>query len=118
MEWPRSRPRVFSFGNPFPFNRQRGQSFPNDDAEAALLRAQNLMLFVQVAEGVDNLTWEHHLKAGHYSEWFREVIKDAELAQAAAEVEKNANLDAAESLKRISEAVTQRYTAPWKASET
>jgi hypothetical protein len=48
------------------------------------LRAQNLMLFLQIAKGVDDRTWEHHLKAGHYSEWFRDVIKDAELAQAVA----------------------------------
>jgi hypothetical protein len=82
------------------------------------LRAQNLMLFLQIAEGVDGRTWEHHLKAGHYSEWFRDVIKDAELAQAAAEIEEDAGLDAIESRKRISAAVTQRYTAPSKASET
>jgi hypothetical protein len=42
------------------------------------------MLFLQIAKGVDDRTWEHHLKAGHYSEWFRDVIKDAELAQAVA----------------------------------
>jgi len=79
------------------------------------LRAQNLMLFLQIAEGVDQLTWEHHLRAGHYSEWFRDVIKDAELAQAAVEIERDENLDAVESRKRISEAVTHRYTAPSKA---
>jgi HAD superfamily hydrolase (TIGR01484 family) len=82
------------------------------------LRAQNLMLFLQIAEGVDDRTWEHHLKAGHYSGWFRDVIKDAELAQAAAQIEEHASLNAAESRKRISEAVTQRYTAPSKSSET
>jgi HAD superfamily hydrolase (TIGR01484 family) len=82
------------------------------------LRAQNLMLFLQIAKGVDDRTWEHHLKAGHYSEWFRDVIKDAELAQAVAEIEEDASLDAAESRTRISEATTQRYTAPSKASET
>jgi hypothetical protein len=57
------------------------------------------------------------LKAGHYSKWFRDVIKDDELAQAAADVEENASLSAAESRKRISEAVTRRYTAPTKASD-
>ena len=81
------------------------------------LRAQNLMLFLQIAEGVDDRTWGHHLKAGHYSEWFRDVIKDTELAQAAAEIEEDGSLNASESRKRISEAVTQRYTAPAKASD-
>ena len=75
------------------------------------------MLFLQIADGVDDRTWRHHLKAGHYSEWFRNVIKDTELAQAAAEIEEDAGLDDAESRKRISEAVSQRYTAPSKTSE-
>jgi len=78
------------------------------------LRAQNLMLFLQIAEGVDDRTWEHHLRAAHYSEWFRDVIKDPELAQEAAEIEGDASLSAVESRKRISEVVTQRYTAPSK----
>jgi HAD superfamily hydrolase (TIGR01484 family) len=82
------------------------------------LRAQNLMVFLQIAEGVDKPTWEHHLRAGHYTEWFRDVIKDAELAQEAVEIESDEDLDAEESRKRIREAVTRRYTAPSKASET
>ena len=55
------------------------------------LRAQNLMLFLQIAEGVDDRTWEHHLRAAHYSEWFRDVIKDSELAREAAEIEGDAS---------------------------
>ena len=31
------------------------------------LRAQNLALFLQIAEGVDDPTWLHHLRAGDYS---------------------------------------------------
>jgi hypothetical protein len=38
------------------------------------------MLFVQIAEGIDDRTWMHHLKQGDYSAWFREIIKDRELA--------------------------------------
>ena len=48
------------------------------------LRAQNLMLFLQIAEGVDDHTWEHHRARGDYSDWFRHVIKDDELAREAA----------------------------------
>jgi hydroxymethylpyrimidine pyrophosphatase-like HAD family hydrolase len=40
------------------------------------LRAQNLMLFAQLAEGVDDETWLHHLQRRDYSRWFREAIKD------------------------------------------
>jgi HAD superfamily hydrolase (TIGR01484 family) len=84
---------------------------------ALKLRAQNLIVFLQIADGVDDDTWEHHLRAGHYSEWFRDVIKDTELSQAALEVEEDASLGPAETRKRISEAVTRRYTAPSKGSE-
>jgi len=78
------------------------------------LRAQNLILFTQIAEGVDDRTWEHHLKAADYSKWFRDIIKDQELAEVAAAVEKNDSLNAAESRKQIKEAITRRYTAPSK----
>jgi hydroxymethylpyrimidine pyrophosphatase-like HAD family hydrolase len=75
------------------------------------LRAQNLMLFNQIAEGVDEGTWEHHRRAGDYSAWFRKVIKDEELAREAAGVESDDSIDAAESRKRIIAAVSRRYTA-------
>src|SRR5512147_922046 len=42
------------------------------------LRAQNLNMFVQIAEGVDDATWLHHLRAGDYSRWLRDAIKDGE----------------------------------------
>lgn len=76
------------------------------------LRAQNLMLFGQIAEGVDAETWEHHRRAREYSAWFRDVIKDDELAREAADIEADARLDADESRKRILAAISRRYTAP------
>jgi hypothetical protein len=76
------------------------------------LRAQNLTLFNQIALGVDESTWEHHLRGGEYSAWFRDVIKDEDLAEEAAEVEADPDLAPAESRKRITEAVSRRYTAP------
>ena len=45
------------------------------------------MMFVQIAEGIDDATWQHHLRAGDYSEWFRDKIKDDELADEAAAIE-------------------------------
>ena len=56
------------------------------------LRAQNLMLFLQIAEGVDDATWEHHLRRRDYSSWFREIIKDSELAGEVAEIESDRGL--------------------------
>ena len=45
------------------------------------LRARNLIQFLQLAEGVDDDTWMHHLREGDYSEWMRDAIKDTELAE-------------------------------------
>jgi hydroxymethylpyrimidine pyrophosphatase-like HAD family hydrolase len=76
------------------------------------LRAQNLMVFVQIAAGVDDGTWEFHRKAGDYSNWFRDAIKDDDLADEAAKAEQDQSLDAQESRERIANAVARRYTAP------
>jgi HAD superfamily hydrolase (TIGR01484 family) len=80
--------------------------------DALNLRAQNLMLFVQIGNGVDEQTWLHHLRAGDYSDWFRNAIKDEELANEASEVEADASLSAEDSRARIMASVTRRYTAP------
>lgn len=76
------------------------------------LKAQNLMIFLQIAEGVDDQTWEHHLRAGDYSKWFRNKVKDKELADEAAAIEADDGLDAHFSRERIGEAVLRRYTVP------
>jgi HAD superfamily hydrolase (TIGR01484 family) len=75
------------------------------------LRAQNLTLFLQIAAGVDDHTWEHHLRRGDYSAWFLHMIKDEGLAEEAAAVEADHSLDHKESRKRIGDAVARRYTA-------
>lgn len=90
-----------------------GASFYFRGLDNALnLRAQNLMIFLQIAEGVDDPTWEHHLRAGDYSNWFRKQIKDDALADETAAVENNKTLSAGESRKLIAEAVRRRYTGP------
>jgi hypothetical protein len=76
------------------------------------LRAQNLSIFLQIAEGVDEATWEHHRRAHDFSEWFRDVIKDPELAAEAAAIERDDRLDARASFGKIADAVARRYTAP------
>lgn len=73
------------------------------------LRAQNLELFVQLAEGVDDATWLHHLRRGDYSTWMRSAIKDEELADAVAAVERGGD-HAAESRRRIRGVIEERYT--------
>jgi hypothetical protein len=76
------------------------------------LRAQNLVLFLQMAEGIDDATWLHHLRAGDYSRWLRDSIKDDELANEVASAERDATLAASESRRRIKEAIERRYTSP------
>jgi hypothetical protein len=76
------------------------------------LRAQNLMLFIQLAEGVDDDTWLYHLRQGDYARWFRMAIKDDELAAEAARVEAQRKMSAKESRAAIKAAIEARYTAP------
>jgi HAD superfamily hydrolase (TIGR01484 family) len=76
------------------------------------LRAQNLVLFLQIADGVDDDTWLHHLRRGDYSRWIREGIKDRELADIVKAAEENTALSPADSRRQIREAVEQHYTLP------
>ncbi|MBI3804124.1 MAG: HAD-IIB family hydrolase [Nitrospirae bacterium] len=76
------------------------------------LRAQNLIFFLQLAEGIDDETWLYHLRRGDYSRWFRQMIKDDQLAADAAGVEAAGDLTAKESRARIREKVEARYTLP------
>src|SRR5690606_27859487 len=81
------------------------------------LRAHNLLTFVELADGVDDETWEHHRRAGHYSAWFRDAIKDETLAREAAEIEADETLDARASRERIAAAGRRRYTLPAEGAE-
>ncbi len=76
------------------------------------LRARNLTTFVELAEGVDDSTWLHHLQAGDYSRWLRQAIKDVDLALEAQEIERSLGSDASRSREQIIEAIERRYTAP------
>jgi hypothetical protein len=75
------------------------------------LRAQNMNLFAQMAEGLDEETWNFHLSQGDYSRWLREAIKDKDLAGIVAGIEQDSNLSAAESRQQIIEAIRKNYTA-------
>jgi HAD superfamily hydrolase (TIGR01484 family) len=76
------------------------------------LRAQNLMIFRQIADGIDDDTWSYHLQRHDYSNWFREQIKDPQLAADARDIEDNERLGPVESRSRIIALVTDRYTSP------
>ncbi|MGC1953419.1 MAG: haloacid dehalogenase, partial [Gammaproteobacteria bacterium] len=74
------------------------------------LRANNLITFLQLADGVDDATWEYHLRRGDYSNWFRTSIKDPQLAKAAQQVERDTSDRSPESRSRIRAIVKERYT--------
>ena len=74
------------------------------------LRAYNLTMFIQMAEGVDIQTWLHHLRQGEYSKWMREAIKDEDLAAEVMEIEKNQETEGLETRRQIIEAINKRYT--------
>lgn len=76
------------------------------------LRARNLMHFLEHAQRIDDATWEHHLRAGDFSAWFRHVIKDEALACETCETESDRSLGPLESRARIRTAITRRYAAP------
>jgi hypothetical protein len=76
------------------------------------LRAQNLVLFLQIAEGVDDETWLYHLREGHYSEWFRTAIKDDRLGEEAERVRREHGDDPAASREAIRKLIEERYTLP------
>lgn len=76
------------------------------------LRAHNLILFMQMAEGVDEETWLHHLRQGDYSKWMSEGIKDPHLAEAVRRVEQEPSISAERSRQMIRSAIEGRYTVP------
>jgi hypothetical protein len=76
------------------------------------LRAQNLIMFRQLADGVDDETWLHHLRNGDYSHWMETAIKDRSLAEVIHEVEDMPDVSAHDSRQRVASAIEERYTLP------
>lgn len=74
--------------------------------------AENLYRFVDIAAELDDRIWEHHLRAGDYSAWFRHVIRDEDLALEAKRVEVDRTLPPQESRRRVRKAIWRRYAAP------
>ena len=73
------------------------------------LKANNLSMFVHIAEGVDDDTWNYHLQKKEYTKWFKEALHDDDLAAISKEAEKKKN--AADSKKLILDFITKKYMA-------
>jgi hypothetical protein len=76
------------------------------------LRAQNLLQFLEMAAGVDDDTWTFHFRRADYSRWFRDIIKDPELAEAATAIERDRFTSRAGALAALRQAIESRYTLP------
>jgi HAD superfamily hydrolase (TIGR01484 family) len=76
------------------------------------LRAHNLILFMELADGVDDETWRYHLERGEISNWIAEHIKDQPLAQQICAVERNHSLTPAASRQQVRELIEANYTLP------
>jgi hydroxymethylpyrimidine pyrophosphatase-like HAD family hydrolase/energy-coupling factor transporter ATP-binding protein EcfA2 len=72
------------------------------------LEVRNLSELVRIAEGVDDATWWHHLSEGDWSRWVRDVIGDADLADAI-ETFAAKDLDPAAGRRALREEVGVRY---------
>jgi hypothetical protein len=76
------------------------------------IRAQNLAVFSQIAEGIDEETWMFHLRRGDYSRWFRKCVKDNYLADHAERIEQRSDLGPMETRNLIRSFIESRYTLP------
>ena len=75
------------------------------------LRATNLVMFLEMADGVDDGTWNWHRGRGDFSRWVETSIKDADLAGELRDIEAGeTTLESARELVRA--AVERRYTSP------
>ena len=76
------------------------------------LKAHNLALFLQMADGIDPETWRFHLERNDYSTWLREAVKDSELADEVFAIESHVTPDADTSRALVRKAIDRRYTLP------
>ncbi|MDR3615851.1 MAG: HAD family hydrolase [Candidatus Obscuribacterales bacterium] len=100
--------RKYAYGD---VGKERSFYFTGADKRLNI-KVQNLILFMQVAEGLDESTWLFHLRNGDYSNWFDNVIHDSTLASETRKVERNTHIGARESRSLIKELIERRYTLP------
>lgn len=81
------------------------------EAQKLNLRAQNMNIFVQMAEGIDDETWDFHLRSHDYSRWLRESVKDQAVADKIHAIEGDETLPSKESRYRVLNVLREHYTA-------
>ena len=73
------------------------------------LRAQNLILFCQIVEGIDDETWFYHLQRNDFAHWFRDCINDDKLADVAELAAMNSDLNSVATKTQIQDAIHRNY---------
>jgi HAD superfamily hydrolase (TIGR01484 family) len=73
------------------------------------LKAHNLKLFLQMADGVDDETWFYHLRKGDYSRWFRHTLKDENLALEMERIEQDTSLSSQAGREVLHGLIERRY---------
>lgn len=73
------------------------------------LKAYNLVMFTQMAEGIDEETWRYHLKRKDYSNWLRHSVHDEELASLVGDIENDEQLRQG-SRRAIIDLINEHYT--------
>ncbi|MBA2539305.1 MAG: HAD-IIB family hydrolase [Deltaproteobacteria bacterium] len=96
--------RKYAEGN---LGKARSFYFKGPDGKLNL-KAHNLQIFMLLAAGVDDETWEFHAKNHEYSAWIRNEVKDPELAQQVERLELHPN----PSRDAIRAAIENKYTLP------
>jgi hypothetical protein len=76
------------------------------------LKAQNLAIFCQIAEGIDEETWMFHLRRADYSRWLREAVHDDFLAKEVEQIESRTDLTPWQTRRMITGLISVRYTLP------
>lgn len=76
------------------------------------LKAQNLAVFSQLAQGIDEETWIFHLRRGDYSRWLRHAVRDEHLADEAERIERRVDLAPWQTRQMLRELINVRYTLP------
>jgi hypothetical protein len=76
------------------------------------LRAPNLIVFTDLADGVDAETWLYHWRRAEVSDWLRRCVKDDELTEQVRELEQKVPDDADASRKAVRELIEKKYTLP------
>jgi hydroxymethylpyrimidine pyrophosphatase-like HAD family hydrolase len=74
------------------------------------LKAYNLVVFTQMASGIDEETWRYHLIRKDYSNWLRNSVHDEELASLVDDIE-NDKQHTAGSRQAVIDLINDRYTA-------